>query len=64
MTMGDITIVYIYKRNTLLYLDKQTRSHDPAVLYVIKDYFLVYRWSLSRLLFSNTKVIKILKPYL
>jgi hypothetical protein len=64
MTIGDITIVYIYKRDRLQNLEEQTRSHDPDVSYAIRDCFLTYRWSLEELLLSNTKVVNILRPYL
>ncbi|KAH6667754.1 hypothetical protein B0J14DRAFT_567124 [Halenospora varia] len=64
MTMGDITIVYVYKRNILPHLDDLTRSHDPDASYAMKDCFLTYGWRFSGLLSSSTKVMEILRPYL
>jgi hypothetical protein len=64
MTIGDINIVYVYKRDMLPHLYKQTRSYDSAASNAIKDCFLAYGWSFPDLLHSETKVMAILIPYL
>jgi len=64
MTKGDISIVYLYKRDKLHKLEKQSRSHDTDASYAIMDCLLTYGWSLEELLLSNTKVVNTLRPYL
>jgi hypothetical protein len=63
MTLDDITYIFAYRRDKLPHLDELVRSHNLAVSGAIVDCFVGYGWSISGLLDSHTKVMKILKHY-
>lgn len=64
MNIHEIDQVFKYRRINLPHLDGITRSYNQAASDAIAAYFVGYGWSILELQNSDTKVAKILKPYL
>jgi len=61
--VNDITYLFAYTKNNLPDLNEWAKSQNLKVSREIVADFMKYGWSFDKLLNSNTKVMRILKPY-